>query len=89
MKHGKSEHFDVIATELCRRVGLPYPPPDGTKYEVDAATWAEKEEADFEKWLFDYLKIVPLFKRMGIKYIRKEIQWFMFQFSWKTKGDAA
>jgi len=83
MRHKESKYFDVIATELCRRVGLPFPPPEGTKYEVDTATWTEAEETDFRVWMKAYLKTVPMFKRMGVRYIDKEIMWFVFQHGWK------
>ena len=85
MRHGKSEYFDDIAGELCRRVGLAFPPPAGTKYEVEDATWTEAEENDFKEWLIVYLKTVPLFKRRGVPYIKKEADWFIFQYSWKYK----
>lgn len=79
------ETFDTAATELCRRVGLPYPPPSGKTYGVNDAEWTAEEEADFKAWLIDYLKTVPAFKRMGMRYVKKEADWFMFQFGWRTK----
>lgn len=75
----------IAVTELCRRVNLPWPPPEGTKYEVDQATWTEAEENDFKEWLIAYLKTVPIFKRMGMKYLKREADWFIFQYSWKYK----
>lgn len=81
----RTETFDVIAAELCRRVGLAYPPPKGTVYETDAATWTEAEESDFRDWLTAYLKTVPRYKRMGKSYIRKDVEWFVFQYGWKYK----
>ena len=79
------EVFDVVAGELCLRVGLKYPPPVGTKYEVDAATWTEENEDHFREWLTSYLKTVPRFKSMGKAYIKKEVDWFVFQYGWKYK----
>lgn len=81
----KKEIFDVIATELCRRVKLTYPPPEGSKYKVDAATWTKVEEDDFREWMKKYLLTIPSFRRMGVRYIKKEIEWFVFQFGWKYK----
>lgn len=88
MKTKRTEQFDVIAAELCRRVGLAYPPPEGTKYEVDAATWTLAEESDFREWLIAYLKTVQPYKRMGRRYTLKEVEWFIFQYSWKYKENA-
>ncbi len=81
----RTQTFDAIATELCKRVGLTFPPPEGTKYEVDAATWTEAEENDFREWLTGYLKTVSPYKRMGKPYIKKEVNWFIFQYGWKYK----
>ena len=78
--------FNVIATELCRRVGVEYPPPK--KLNVEDYEWTQEEEDDFEKWMTNYLKTVPSFRRMGLPYIKKEVDWFIFQYGWKTKvGD--
>jgi hypothetical protein len=77
--------FDAIATELCRRVGLAFPPPKGIVYQTDAAQWTPAEENDFREWLTGYLKTVPPYKRMSKSYIKKEVDWFIFQYSWKYK----
>ena len=82
---GKDNVFDKIAGELCRRVGLEFPPPAGTKYEVGDATWTESEEDDFRKWLTAYLKTVRPYKSMVKARLKKEIDWFIFQYSWKYK----
>lgn len=84
MKDAK-EIFDVLAAELCQRVGLDYPPPVGSKYEVTDATWTETDQNDFIEWMRKYLSKTQPFKRMGKKYIEKEIQWFIFQYGWKCE----
>ena len=78
--------FDAVAAELCRRVGLPYPPPKGTKYKVSLRAWTKAEENDFREWLMAYLCTLPPYKRMGKTYIKKEIDWFLFQYGWKYSG---
>jgi hypothetical protein len=75
--------FDVVVTELCRRVGLKYPPEQ--QVAPQDYEWPQSEEDDFRKWLTDYLKSVQPFKRMGVKYIKKEVDYFMFQYGWKVK----
>ena len=77
----------VISEELCQRVNLPYPPPIGTKYKVDDAVWTQSEENYYRNWLVEYLKSVPRFKLMGIKYINKEVDWFVGNYGWKYKAD--
>ena len=75
--------FDAAVTELCRRVGITYPPEHKTApqdYE-----WTQAEEDDFRKWLTGYLKKSQPFKRMGVRYIKKEVDYFMFQYGWKVK----
>lgn len=81
----RTKTFDHIATELCRRVGLTFPPPEETKYEVSDAAWTKAEEDDFREWMTAYLKTVPPYKRMGKAYIKKEVDWFIFQYGWKYK----
>jgi hypothetical protein len=80
------KYFDLIATELCRRVGVGYPPPN--KINPQDYEWTQEEEDDFRKWLTKYLKSRTMFKEMGNKYIEKEVEWFIFQYGWKTKEAA-
>jgi hypothetical protein len=79
----RTETFDAIANELCRRVGLAFPPPEGTKYEVGDAQWTEAEENDFRGWLTGYLKTVPGWKQRSKREIKREVDWFIFQYGWK------
>lgn len=82
----RTKTFDTIATELCRRVSCPYPPPKGMVIQPQDYAWTEAEENDFRKWMMGYLKTVPMFKRMGKPHMRKEVAWFILQYSWKYKG---
>jgi hypothetical protein len=76
--------FDVLATELCRRVGCPYPQP-GKQIQPTDYEWTAEDEEDFRVWVMKYLKKVPYFKRMGKRYIERELEWFIFNYSWKLK----
>jgi type IV secretory pathway TrbF-like protein len=84
---GKSlkEISDFVAAELCRRVNCPYPSENGRKIKVSDYGWTQAEEDDYCKWLEDYLKTVQPFKRMNKKRRQKEIDWIIFQYSWKIK----
>ena len=77
--------YNDIESELCRRVGLEYPPPSGEKYQVDAATWTKAEEDDYRAWLYQYLRTKPTWKNRGKNYIKSEVDWFIFGYSWKYK----
>ena len=78
------KQFTKIEEELCRRVNLPYPPPEGKPYDVtQAATWTEAEEADFKQWLIAYLRATPAFKRMSKKSIENWAGWIVFDLGWR------
>jgi len=81
-----SEITNALSTELCKRVGLEYPPP----YEVAPTDyeWTQAEEDDFVQWMKQFLLTVPMFKRMGKRHINKEISWFIFQYGWKIKEES-
>jgi hypothetical protein len=85
MKNTLSKIFDNCAKELCRRVGVIYPIETGEIIEPYHYEWTAEEEKDFMEWMKGYLKTIPYFKRMGVKYIDKEISWFIFQYGWKYK----
>ena len=75
--------FARIEKELCRRVNLPYPPPNGP-YDVSKdATWTEAEEADFKIWLVKYLRKIPGLKLMRKTAIENWAGWIIFDFGWK------
>jgi hypothetical protein len=80
--------FDDCAVELCRRVGLCYPPSEKDKpYKVDDATWTIEEEQDFAEWMKKYLKSCSRFKIMGKNHISKEVDFFLFSYGWKYKKE--
>ena len=81
----RTKTFDAIATELCKRVGLAFPPPPGTKYEVSDASWTFEQENDFREWMMGYLKSIPGWRRRSKAEIKREIEWFIFQYGWKYK----
>jgi hypothetical protein len=76
---------DFVFTELCSRVGLPYPPPPGICYEVDAGQWTLAEEKDFREWLVKYCNSIPKIKRRGKVWLEKALSWFILQYSWRYK----
>ena len=74
----------MIEQELCRRVNLPYPPPEGKHYDVSKdATWTEAEEADFKTWLVKYLRTIPTLKRMRKSAVENWAGWIIFDLGWK------
>ena len=75
--------FAVIEQELCRRVNLPYPPPNGPYEVTKDATWTEAEEAEFKKWLVKYLQKLPELKRMRKASIENLAGWIVFDLGWK------
>lgn len=78
------KQFAKIEEELCRRVNLPYPPPEGKRYDVSKdANWTEAEEADFKQWLIAYLRATPAFKRMSKKSIENWAGWIVFDLGWR------
>jgi hypothetical protein len=83
----KEEIWESIVEELCNRVGLKYPPDEGVKYKIDDATWPLDEEFDFKMWMFNYLRETTPFKRMSLRKLTSEIDWFMFAYSWKYKEE--
>jgi len=75
--------FARIEKELCRRVNLPYPPPNGP-YDVSKdATWTAAEEVEFKKWLVKYLQKLPELKRMRKTAIENWAGWIIFDLGWK------
>ena len=82
----RTKTFNAIATELCRRVNCPYPPPKGTVIQPQDYSWTEAEENDFREWMMGYLLSIPGWKRMGKVSLKREIVWFMLQYSWKYRG---
>ena len=78
------KQFAKIEEELCRRVNLPYPPPEGKRYDVSKdANWTEAEEADFKQWLIAYLRATPAFKRMTKRYAEDWAGWIVFDLGWR------
>ena len=85
MNQDNKKTFDILAAELCRRVKAPYPPPEGKPIKPQDYEWTQAEEDDFKKWMKEYLLSVPGWRQMGTRFIKKEIEWFVFNFGWKTK----
>jgi len=79
---------DIIFRELCKRVGLPYPPPPGEPYKVDAATWTQEQEDDFKGWLRTFLgRRSPW--RLSKRLRDRAVDGIIFQFGWVTRRDDA
>lgn len=79
------EALECAEEELCKRVGLKYPPDDGVIYTPDSATWTKEEENDFKYWMLQYLRQVSAFKTVKLKALTKEIDWFVLQYGWEYK----
>ncbi len=77
--------MEKVSEELCRRVGLPFPPPKGVKYAVDDATWTQEEEDDFKIWLRAYLN--KRYKHMTKRSLDRQVSWIIFGYGWKIKND--
>ena len=78
------KQFAKIEEELCRRVNLPYPHPEGKQYDVStSANWTEAEQGNFCEWLLAYLKKIPKFRRMGKAWIKEQAGWIVFKYGWR------
>jgi hypothetical protein len=78
------ETFNALATELCRRVGAPYPSPkpiNPTDY-----TWTQSEEDDYREWAINLLRSKGPLRRMGKKYVSAVMDTFLANYGWMVEG---
>jgi hypothetical protein len=76
----EKETIDALATELCRRVGAPYPSPKPIK--PTDYTWSQEQEDDYRAWAVNLLKSKGPLKRMGKKYINAVMDTFLGNYGW-------
>ena len=87
----------LMFTELASRVGMSLealelePDGDNWRWPYEKYTWREDEEADFSKWLVDYVcknKFKLGMSYMTKKMIReKEVPYWLLQFGWKCRSE--
>ncbi len=85
MKTSMTKIIHDLSVELCRRVGANFPPPPGKQIGPTDYEWTEAEEESYEAWLIEYLLKIPMFRRLGKRYVKKEAEWFMFNYGWKIR----
>jgi hypothetical protein len=79
--------FEDVIKELCSRVNLPFPNPNGKKYSYNDASWTFAEECDFKEWMIKYFNSIPEYKEMGKRRILKTVDWFILNHGWRRKYD--
>ena len=88
------EHIDIVLTEMCRRVGATLD-DISDRHEVDSKwfmrySWSQEENADFQRWLVDYLYNNSPARRdlMNLPtknktHLNKFAKFFTFMYGWK------
>jgi len=88
----ENKYLEEVLKEMCSRVGADF---DKINFKEDGwfmkYSWTEDEEADFKKWLANYLKdrkaMMSLYQSSTTnKYFReKAADAFIFNYGWKLK----